>query len=203
MMLPSLLPSLPGMKFLSSNSYGLALFVVAVLAAIRIDGKAAVEIPKVLAGNLNWGAYFIIVAAIMLGNVLTNESTGVSAFLSYVLSPIFNGMSSTIFTILILLVAGVLTNLCNSLVIGMILQPVLVTYCAQSGADPRPIVTLLILFVLMSAAVTPAASPFAAILHSNKEWIETKYVYQYTLPIVLIEFILVMVVGVPLASMLM
>ena len=203
MMLPSLLPSLPGMKFLSSNSYGLALFVVAVLAAIRIDGKAAVEIPKVLAGNLNWGAYFIIVAAIMLGNVLTNESTGVSAFLSYVLSPIFNGMSSTVFTILILLVAGVLTNLCNSLVIGMILQPVLVTYCVQSGADPRPIVTLLILFVLMSAAVTPAASPFAAILHSNKEWIETKYVYQYTLPIVLIEFILVMVVGVPLASMLM
>ena len=85
----------------------------------------------------------------------------------------------------------------------MILQPVVVAYCTQSGADPRPIVTLLILFVLLSAAITPAASPFAAILHSNKEWVPTKYVYQYTAPMVIIEFVLTLVIGIPLANMLM
>ena len=99
--------------------------------------------------------------------------------------------------------AVLLTNMCNSLVIGMILQPVVVTYCAQAGADPRPIVPLLILFVLLSAAITPAASPFAAILHSNKEWVPTKYVYKYTLCYVALEFILVLLVGLPLTNILM
>ena len=203
MMFPSLMPTIPGMSYLAQNSYGVALFAVAVLAAIRIKGKSALEVPQVVATNLSWGAYFIIVAAILLGNVLTNDSTGVSAFLKVILSPIFQGMSAGVFTILLLAMAVLLTNMCNSLVIGMILQPVVVTYCAQAGADPRPIVTLLILFVLLSAAITPAASPFAAILHSNKEWVPTKYVYKYTLCYVALEFILVLLVGLPLTNILM
>ena len=203
LMFPSLIPALPGMAFLSANSYGLCIFAVALLAAIQIDGKAALEIPKVIASNVNWGAYFIIVSAILLGNVLTSDSTGVSACLSVVLSPLFNGMSSTVFIIFLLLVAGVLTNVSNSLVIGMILQPVVVAYCTQTGANAAPIVTLLILFVLLSAAITPAASPFAAILHSNKEWVPTKYVYQYTMPMVLMEFVITLVIGIPLANILM
>ena len=203
MLLPSLFPSLPGMAFLSSNSLGLALFMVAALAAIRLNGKSVLEIPQVMATNFNWGAYFIIVAAILLGSVLTSENTGVSAFLSVVLSPIFQGMSPMVFTVLLMAMAVLLTNLCNSLVIGMILQPVIVTYCIQTGANPAPIVTLLIIFVLLSAAITPAASPFAAILHSNKEWVPTKYVYQYTIPFVILELIIVLVVGVPLANLLM
>ena len=41
------------------------------------------------------------------------------------------------------------------------------------------------------------------ILHSNKEWVPTKYVYQYTAPMVIIEFVLTLVIGIPLANMLM
>lgn len=201
MLLPSLLPFLPGMAFLSQNSIGFALLAVAVLAAIRIKGRSVLEVPQVMSTNFNWGAYFIIVAAILLGSVLTSDSTGVSAFLGVVLSPIFQGMSPVVFTILLMVFAVVLTNLCNSLVIGMILQPVIVTYCTQSGANPAPIVTLLIIFVLLSAAITPAASPFSAILHSNKDWVPTKYVYRYTIPFVVLELIIVLLIGVPLANL--
>ena len=203
LMIPSLVPSLPGMAFLSQNSYGLCIFVTAALAAIHINNKPALEIPKVIASNVNWGAYFIILAAIYLGNALTSDSTGVSAFLSVTLSPMFDGMSSTVFIIFLLVVAGVLTNLSNSLVIGMILQPVVVTYCTQTGANPAPIVTLLILFVLLSASMTPAASPFAAILYGNREWVPLKYIIQYTTPMVLLEFAITLIIGIPLANMLM
>ena len=85
----------------------------------------------------------------------------------------------------------------------MILQPIIVTYCTQTGAAAAPIVTLLIQFVLLSASITPAASPFAALLHSNKEWVPTKYVYQYTMPVVLIEFVLYLIVGIPLCNIMM
>ena len=178
--------------------------MAAIMAAIRVKGQPILDIPKVISSNVSWGSYFIIVAAVLLGSVLTNPSTGVSAFLAYILSPIFQGMSPAVFIILSsAALGGILTNICNSLVIGMILQPIIMTYCIQTGADARPIVTLMIQFVLLSAAVTPAASPFAAILHSNKEWIPTKYVYQYTLPIVLIELAIMLVVGIPLTSILM
>ena len=95
LMVPSLVPSLPGMAFLADNSYGLCIFVTAALAAIHIKNKPVLDLPKVIASNVNWGAYFIILAAIYLGNALTSDSTGVSACLSVVLSPLFDGMSST------------------------------------------------------------------------------------------------------------
>ena len=203
LMLPSLFPTLPVLSILKPAVYGVAMTMVAIMAAIRIKGEPIIDIPKILSTNMSWGAYFIIVAAVLLGSVLTDPSTGVSAFLAFILSPIFEGMSPAIFIVLILGLGAVLTNLCNSLVIGMILQPIIMTYCIQTGANPRPIVTLMIQFVLLSAAVTPAASPFAAILHSNKEWVPTKYVYQYTLPIVLVEMAIMLIVGIPLTNILM
>ena len=38
---------------------------------------------------------------------------------------------------------------------------------------------------------------------SNKEWVPTKYVYQYTMPVVLIEFVLYLIVGIPLCNIMM
>ncbi|MGI6068948.1 MAG: SLC13 family permease [Blautia sp.] len=203
MLLPSLFPELPGMRILGANSNGLALLATAVLGAMIIDDERVVDVAQVLKTNFNWSSYFIIAAAILLGSVLTNETTGVSSFLRVMLSPIFQGMAPFSFTVFLLMVAMVLTNLCNSLVIGMILQPVVITYCMETGTNPTPIVTLMIIFVLLTAAVTPAASPFAAILHSNKEWVPTKYIYKYTIPYLLIELLTILIVGIPLSNLMM
>lgn len=203
MLLPSVIKGIPVLDKLGAASNGLGVLMLGALAAIRIGGKPVINVGEVLAKQMSWSSYYIIAAAIFLGSVLTSESTGISAMLEVVLSPLFGNMSSLVFTIALLITAGVLTNLCNSLVIGMILQPIIVTYCVQTGADPRPMVTVMILFVLMSAAVTPAASPFAALLFSNKEWIETKYIYKYTIPFVLIEFLIGMLVIIPMTNILM
>ena len=133
---------------------------------------------------------------------MTNESTGITAFLNLTLSPLFNGMSPMVFTVVILIVAVLLTNLCNSLVIGMILQPVILTYCMSTGANAVPIVMIMIFFVLLSAAITPAASPFAAILHGNKEWVPSGDVYKYTLTYVGLELVLVLIIGIPVTNFL-
>lgn len=203
MLIPSIVKGIPVIDYIGKASNGLGLLMVGILAAIRINGKPCVNVGEVLSKNVSWQSYYIIAAAMLLGGVMTAESTGVPKMLEVLLSPIFNGMSPLVFTVAILVMAGILTNLCNSLVIGMILQPIIVTYMLQSGADPRPIVTVMILFVLMSAAITPAASPFAALLHGNKEWIETKYVYQYTVPMVLMEFVIGVLIIVPMLNILM
>lgn len=203
MLFPTLLPAVPGMKFLAVNSTGIALIFVAVMAAIRVNGNPVLPFGRVMEKNFAYSTFFLCTTAILLGSVLTNEATGISAFLNQMLTPIFTGMSTFTFTVVLLLVAVVLTNLCNSLVIGMILQPVVLTFCNLSGVNAAPIVTLLIFFVLLSASVTPAASPFAAMMFGNKEWLKPADVYKYASICVVVEFILVLVIGIPFANLMM
>lgn len=200
MLLPSLFPFLPGMSWLSANSTGMAMFFIVVLCVLRADGKPLISIGENMS-NFAWGTYFLVVSAILIGSVLTNESTGVIAFLNTVLSPVFRNMSPAVFTVVVLFVGCVLTNVCNSLVIGMILQPVIATYCLTVGANSAPIAALMSMFVLSCAIAAPAASPFAAMLFGNKEWLRSKDIYKYDLMFVAIEMVLVLVVGVPLANL--
>jgi len=123
-------------------------------------------------------------------------------FLSAILSPIFQGMSSLVFTIMLLVVAFVLTNLCNSLVIGMLLQPIIMTYCSATGANPAPMVTLLIFFVLQSAVLTPAASPFSAMMFANKQ-LKSGDVYKYAAIYAAVEVVLVLALGIPFVNLTM
>ena len=152
-----------------------------------------------VAGNFAWGTFFLCTAATLLGGVLTNESTGIAKFLSSVLNPIFSGMSLTVFYIALLAITLVLTNLCNSLVIGMLIQPVIASFCLANGINSSPITALIIIFVLATASITPSASPFAAMIHGNKEWLASGQIYKYTTIIALIEIIMAVVVGLPVA----
>ncbi len=204
MLLPSLLKSVPFMATLNTYSIGFAVFYVAILAGIVMsDGEPILKFSKVMSNNFAWSSFFICTTAILLGSVLTNESTGVAALLSKLLAPIFNGMSPIVFTIALLLVAFVLTNVCNSLVIGMLLQPVILTYATASGINAAPIVSLLIYFVLMIAMLTPAASPFAAMMFSNKDYLKSGDIYKYAAIYAVVEIIVFFALAIPFANVML
>lgn len=201
MLLPSILPKTGIIGFLSQNSFGIAIGYTALLACVSLDkenGTPVLPFGKVMA-SFAWPTFFLCVAAILLGNVLTNESTGISAFLNVILGPVFGNMSSFTFGIVLMIITVVLTNVCNSLVIGMLLQPVIATFCMASGMNAAPLVALLIIFVLSSAGITPAASPYAAMLHGNRDWLKAKDVYKYATMFVALELILICILGIPVA----
>lgn len=204
MILPSIFPQVPLMKVFSANSYGISIGYTAILSCIsfhRDTHEPVLPFGKVMA-NFAWGTFFLCTSAILLGSVLTNEATGIAAFLNTILGPIFGGMSLSMFYITLLVITLVLTNICNSLVIGMLMQPVIATFCLSNGIPSAPITALIIIFVLASASVTPSASPFAAMIHGNKEWLKSGEIYKYTLMFAAIELILAIVVGLPAANML-
>lgn len=204
MLVPSLLQSIPFMQVLNANSIGFALLYTAILGGVVLsDDRPILQFTKIMEKDFAWSTFFLCATAILIGSVLTNETTGISAFLGRMLSPIFNGMSPYVFTIVLLLVAFVLTNVCNSLVIGMILQPVILTYATTTGVNAAPMVTLLIFFVLLSAVITPAASPFAAMMFSNKEWLKSTDVYKYAGFYAVFETILVLGLGIPFVNLMM
>ena len=201
MLVPSLLPTLPVLSFLNANSLIVPTVLVIILGLICFEDGPVLKIGEVMGRDFAWPTYWIVLAALGVGGALTNGSTGIIGFLNVVLGPIFSGMSGTVFTIVVVLVATVLTNICNSFVIGLILQPVVLAYCATAGMNPAPIITLLIFTVLLTAACTPAASPFAAMLFGNKEYLPTGDVYKYSLTFVAVEVILILVIGIPWINM--
>lgn len=210
MLLPTLISGVPILQFIQNNTYGLGLVFTVVLLIIKHNGESLLRFNPVMSTKINWGTYYIIGAAMIIGTALTSspvegvtQATGITEFLNAILSPIFTGMSGTIFTVVIMITAVVLTNICNSLVIGMILQPVILSYCVQSGAEAAPIITLLIFIVLLSAAITPAASPFAAMMFGNKEFLSNGDIYKYCSIMVVVELVLTIVIGIPFISIIM
>ena len=51
--------------------------------------------------------------------------------------------------------------------------------------------------------VTPAASPFAALMFGNKEWLKSGEVYKYSSMFVVIELVVVLLCSLPLANLLL
>ncbi len=202
LLIPSIAPNWGVARIIKANTYGIAAFVVFLLCTIKISGKPLMVFSESMK-RFSWSTYFLIASAILLGSTLTNESTGVSAFLNSVLMPLFKNVPVSAFAVIIMLLTVVLTNLCNSFVIGLLLQPVIATFCLASGINSAPVVSMMILFVLSSAAITPAASPFAAMLFGNKEWLKSGDIYKYTLIFIAIELIVVMFISLPVANMLL
>ena len=202
MLVPSLLPTLPVLSFLNANSLIMATVLVTILCLLHFEDGPVLKLGEVMGRDFSWPTFWLCTAAIYIGSAITDGTTGIVPFLNTVLSPIFGGMSGTVFTIVVLVVAIVLTNICNSLVIGMILQPVILTYCAGAGVNPAPIITLTIFTVLLSAACTPAASPFAAMLFGNKEYLKSSDVYKYSLTFVAVETVIILLLGIPFINLL-
>lgn len=202
LLIPSIAPNWGVARVIKENTYGIAAFIVFLLCTIRISGKPLMVFGESMK-SFSWSTYFLIGSAILLGNTLTDKGTGVSEFLNSILMPLFKNVPISAFAIIIMLLTVVLTNLCNSFVIGLLLQPVIATFCMASGINSAPVVSMMILFVLSSAAITPAASPFAAMLFGNKEWLQPKAIYKYTLIFIAIELAVVLAISLPIANMLL
>lgn len=203
MLLPSFFKGIPFFDFLNANTIGMAVLFCGVMAGIHISGKPIVAVGPSIQKGVSWGIFFLIVAAIMLSSILPNEKTGISAALKLALTPLFSGMSGFTFVVFALLIQMVLTNICNSLVIGMIFQPIIFAYCTTAGVNPAPIVAVSIFFVLSCAMFTPAASPFAAMMFANTDWLKSSDIYKYTGTFILAELVLMLVVAYPLFSVML
>ena len=201
LLIPSVLPTHPVGRFVKANTYGIAAFDVCLLCAIRISKKPLMDFSSTMK-RFSWSTYFLIASAILLGNALTNESTGVSAFLNTVLMPVLQNVPASAFAVIIMVLTVILTNVCNSFVIGLLMQPVIATFCMATGMNSAPVVSMMILFVLSSAAITPAASPFAALLFGNKDWLKSGEIYKYTTIFVVIELAIVLLISMPVANLL-
>lgn len=201
MLFPVIVPNLAFSALLRDNITGIAMTLVGVLAMITAEGEPVLDFPKVMANNFSWPTYFMIASSLLIGGALTHESVGFTVLLENMLNPIFSDMSVLVFTISILIIAIVITNVMNSAVLVLILHPIIFTYSQVAGIDAIPIVTLVTFASIGFAAITPSASPYAATIFGQKEFVEPGDIYKYASLFVIVQTILVLLVGIPLINL--
>lgn len=202
-----LVPSvLPQTFFLAAilkklDAVGTAMVLVAVMCALKVDGKPILNFKDVCSKGMQWDVLMLTAVVMPLSSVLTADETGVTDFLMNVLSPLFDGRSAITFLMIAVFSAVVITNFAVNNVVGAILLPVFYPFALQLGIAPLALTSLLV-FTCHFALLTPAASPMAALLHGNTQWCRTSDIYKYGFLVVISSMIVAWVAGIPYAMFL-
>ncbi len=201
-LLPSILPtSLPGVDILARiGPLGVVILFVVALSLFKIDNKPVLDFKEIAGKYVVWDVFFLVCMAMAISTALTEDATGVTGFLKNALTPLFGGRSLFAFAAILVAFSIFITQFANNAVMGVLLMPVIKIFSEQSGGNFEALATLII-FALHVAIVTPAASPYAAILYGNKDWVSQGDVIKYGSIICVMGIVMYMLVGIPLANM--
>ena len=155
---------------------GIVLGAFAFFSFLKVDGVRVLSFTKVV-GKMSWSLYFVIATAMCVSNALTSEGTGISEFVLGHLTPILSNMSPWGFIVLLTIIAVVLTNVANNIVVCLSLLSVLAVYASQYSIN-EPVAMTVLMIAAMLGYMLPSSSITGAMMHGN-EWLSPKEIYKY------------------------
>lgn len=199
LLIPSVLPA--GWVFTQIlkglGPHGVAMLIMGFMIFLRFDGKPMLQFQR-QAGKMQWDSIFLTAAMLPFADALNLEEAGINAFLIEKFSVLFAGSSFLMFILLVLFVGICTTQFMNNSICGAMLFPIIYPFAVQMGMNPG-LITVLLIYVLVIAVLTPAGSPMSALMFANTEWISTKEIYKYIIPGIFIVFLSTCLIGIPIA----
>ena len=192
--LPGLLPAeLIITKILKAlDISGVAGLAFVTYFVVNLNNENAVSFEEI-AKDVNWSLILMFAAVAPLTTAISNNDAGIMPYLNVILSNVFGDMNPTLFVILIILFASIITQFCNNVAIVLLIAPLAYTFALQLGLNIN-VLGVLMAFNLNIAFCTPAASGPAAIIFSNQTWIGTKESFKHGIVIFIINM-LVTIIG--------
>lgn len=178
--LPVFLPAIPLVAIWKGfGIIGATVIIVSAAYVISVDGKPLIAQPAQLwAKGISWDLIFMIAATMPIGEALRSPEGGITTTLMNALAGAIGSMNWVAFTVVCMIVLGLLTQVSHNLIIAAVLFPIFAPVCANMGGDPM--LWFMIMFMTINAAfTTPAASGWGAMLHGNSEWMSTKTSYLF------------------------
>ena len=167
-----------------------------VIAFKTKDGKPLLDM-KEAAGSFQWDMLMLIAVALLISSVLTSEETGISAWLSGVLIPVFAGKSQFLFLFILALLTIFLTNVGNNIAICFIMiNLVCAMYTNGFAVNITAAAVIIALSSVFTAFLTPAASLPGALLHSSP-CLKPQTMYKWTWVLMIYGAVLLMVILIP------
>ena len=155
---------------------GIVILLVTVMAAIKVEGKALLNFKVMVDSGVTWGIVLLLAFVQPLTIAMAAPGSGITDFLMQLLTPFFGESSSITFALFIGFAAVALTQVMNNGAVGVVLMPVIHSFCQASGMAPE-LPLIMVVMGVHFAFLTPAASASAALLHGN-EWCNTKAIWK-------------------------
>lgn len=172
---------------------GLTLLIVAVLLIIRVDGEPLMDLQKI-AKNFSWNVMFMLAFLLPVASAISSDEVGLKPILIDISTQILQGMPDALMVATIILLAGIVTNFANNLVVAGIFITMVCMMSNVVRVNPE-LVTTLILFASCLAIFFPAACPMSAIVFSQKEIVTFRQQASLAIKIFVAEFFIIAVVG--------
>lgn len=181
------------------NLVGFTLLAIAVLAIIKVDGKPIMDVAHITKEYVSWDLYLLVVVAVYFSGCLLDDATGIKPWLIGILNPLF-GSHGYLFFVIVLFVTGViLTNFANNAIVGAIFMQIIVAMAPSMNIDNPVPLAMTMTMAMFLAVLTPAASPYAAVLHANDR-VSINDIYKYGGMMVILSLIIYIALGLPIAN---
>jgi sodium-dependent dicarboxylate transporter 2/3/5 len=159
---------------------GLLAFVVALMIAVKIDGKPIYDFKTYSPGAVRWEAIFIVGSISPLASAIGSQDAGVLSTIGKFAAPIF-GQGNLVFILIIVILATLLlTNLLSNSGIGLLLIPIVIPILQQIGVSDGVFVVMCIalIYSVTLGVMLPGASTMAALFYTNED-LNGKDIFKY------------------------
>ena len=199
LLFPSFVPKTFIVSTVLNNVGATGILLGAVGVYIMVSLKEGMPAVQLFSKNIGWSIIFILAAALSIADAMAAESTGISAWLVELITPVVQGKSPLVLTAVMCVVGMGLTNVANNIATAAMLTPIAYSVGIACGANPAALAVCVLLATNMGMATPPASAP-AAIVHGEKEWIPGSDAVKYGLVCCGITLVLILAVIFPMAN---
>lgn len=176
-----------------------------ILFLVNIDNEPVLNFKEVMSKGVLWAAIIMTGAATMLGSAITSDATGISAWLSAVLSPLTASMAPVVLLIFFVLWTIVETNFSSNIVTTTVVSAVALAVLPTlpAGSISIPAVVCLIGFGAAICNMTPAGQSTINTVAIGSGWTTAKDMFVWGGVFAVIALIVMCAAGYPLGSIFM
>ena len=141
----------------------------------------------------------MVATAVTISTAMTSKETGVTQFINQLLAPVLSNTSPYIFLVLITVTSIILTNFINNSVVGIMMLTILFSFGDGLGVNST-VGFILISYASCLGFMLPSASPSAALLYGNRDWLDSKSIIKMALIVMLMMGLIFSLIGIPLGN---
>lgn len=180
------------------NDYGItfwAILSVVVMAVISVNDEPLIDLKHVLNDHTNWAILIFIAIGVYLGSALSNDATGVNAWITANITPLTQSVPPLLVVFILTAAGEILTNFASNTSTVTVMTGVAVALAVASNGAIDPVGIALCTTMAGSCAyLLPSSFGCIAMLHGN-EWSDSRKIYLYGLIMMVITSLIISFVG--------
>ena len=184
----------------SLGVWGVTMLLVVALIVVNVDGRAVLDFKEIIGKYVMWPIVFMFAAIMPLAAALVSPDAGIREMMVVIFEPILGGQSATGFSAITLVVAVIVTQLANNVIVGTLLTPIIYLFGVPLGVNLAALATCMI-FVIHLSMLLPAATAMTPLLWGNREWVSVGDIMRYCIPITVLSLLMFIIIGIPLSNL--